>query len=591
MLPRFFMLLVLLGSMGVLWGQHHHYMFIQADQQQPFYIKMGPELLSSSRDGFLIVPRLKDSAYEMIIGFPEKKYPEYRFRFAGFKKDRGMALKNFQEKGWGLFDYQSLEVQMGEKQEMPAAVVSTPIPPPMTNDAFTVILASVISDPGLLATPLIAGGAMPAAVASNAMVKTTMEPALVVNPDPLPAPKDSMRAFAAAAPEKPATDSALLASDSNPLAMSKSAENPGDSLPVAGVLPAIPEEKTPLLVVDSMAKENTVLASPTMTTTASGDSIRRAAQETVAADKVPADATQQETGKKKKTVGALFAGGFRKKEKAKDSAPQASPGSPTPGDLASQKNPSAKPLPSGAVNSDSAQLSFAKVGPTSPTAGKTEPALSNVAKTESAIAVVVGTEPAPPTVDKQTSVLQDIRMEEEKRTEDGLRRTYVDATGGWQRDTVDVFIPFEQLSNKLRDELPKPVMEKELVAQTDSITSKDSRNESLSQPATNLGTGKKDRTDCRKMASEADMRALRKKMVAIPDEDDMVMAALKDIKLRCYTTMQVRDICAVFTRDEGRYKLIDAAYPYVYDPSLYWSLEFLLSDKYFIHRFKALIEK
>ncbi len=135
-------------------AQHHHFLYLQADQQQPFYVKMGPSVLSSSADGFLIIPRLRDSAVQMIVGFPSKKFPEYRFRFDGFRKDRGMALKDFGEKGWGLFDYQTLEILMGEKLEEPQAVLPPP-PIPLTDDPFTVVLASVIDDPGLLATPLV----------------------------------------------------------------------------------------------------------------------------------------------------------------------------------------------------------------------------------------------------------------------------------------------------------------------------------------------------------------------------------------------------------------------------------------------------
>jgi hypothetical protein len=93
------------------------------------------------------------------------------------------------------------------------------------------------------------------------------------------------------------------------------------------------------------------------------------------------------------------------------------------------------------------------------------------------------------------------------------------------------------------------------------------------------------------MATEKDLAAVRKKMVGIKDEDEMVLAALRDFKQRCYTTEQVKTISYVFTREEGKYKLIDAAYPYIYDPANYGQLETLLKDKYFIYRFKALTSR
>jgi Domain of unknown function (DUF4476) len=83
--------------------------------------------------------------------------------------------------------------------------------------------------------------------------------------------------------------------------------------------------------------------------------------------------------------------------------------------------------------------------------------------------------------------------------------------------------------------------------------------------------------------------ALRRRMVGLRDEDDMISLALKDFKQKCYTSDQVKTISFVFVREEGRYKLLDAAYPYVYDPDNYVVLESLLNEPYFIYRFKALI--
>ena len=78
-----------------------------------------------------------------------------------------MNLKNFGEKGWGLFDLQTLEIMMGEKiiREEPKKV---PVPQPITTDAFTVTLAAVINDPGLMATELVLKEPATNVVAKNA---------------------------------------------------------------------------------------------------------------------------------------------------------------------------------------------------------------------------------------------------------------------------------------------------------------------------------------------------------------------------------------------------------------------------------------
>jgi hypothetical protein len=98
------------------------------------------------------------------------------------------------------------------------------------------------------------------------------------------------------------------------------------------------------------------------------------------------------------------------------------------------------------------------------------------------------------------------------------------------------------------------------------------------------------RSDCKAMATQKEVDALRKKMVSLGDEDAQVALALKSFKLKCHTTAQVKDICFVFVRNEGKYKLMDAAYPQVYDPGRFGELEPLLTDPYFIHRFHTLIK-
>jgi hypothetical protein len=93
------------------------------------------------------------------------------------------------------------------------------------------------------------------------------------------------------------------------------------------------------------------------------------------------------------------------------------------------------------------------------------------------------------------------------------------------------------------------------------------------------------------MASEKDMVAMRKKMIMMSDEDEMISLALKDFKARCYSTERIQNLSYVFTTDKGRYKLFDAAFPYVYDPANYSQLERLLNEDYYIKRFHALVNK
>lgn len=103
------------------------------------------------------------------------------------------------------------------------------------------------------------------------------------------------------------------------------------------------------------------------------------------------------------------------------------------------------------------------------------------------------------------------------------------------------------------------------------------------------GSIRPDRTDCQGTVSVSELGQLRRRMEAIPDEDSKVASALREFRLRCFTTEQVRSLLVVFFREEGRFKLLDAAYPRIFDPQAFLSLEPVLKDPYFIHRFRKLV--
>jgi len=109
---RMFCMLVAMMAFQGLSAQH--YIFIEADGQQPFYLKQGNTMVSSSASGFLIIPKIMASEMEFSIGFPKNIYPEVSFYINGTDRDRGFQLKLMEGQGWSLFDRTSLEVIKGE---------------------------------------------------------------------------------------------------------------------------------------------------------------------------------------------------------------------------------------------------------------------------------------------------------------------------------------------------------------------------------------------------------------------------------------------------------------------------------------------
>ncbi|MEY3577176.1 MAG: hypothetical protein RL394_759, partial [Bacteroidota bacterium] len=120
------MICVLMATMVFKGLSAQHYIFIEADGQQPFYLKQGNATVSSSAAGFLILPKITASEMEFSIGFPKNIYPEVSFYINGTDRDRGFQLKLMEGQGWSLFDRTSLEVIKGESPK--AALIEMQLP-------------------------------------------------------------------------------------------------------------------------------------------------------------------------------------------------------------------------------------------------------------------------------------------------------------------------------------------------------------------------------------------------------------------------------------------------------------------------------
>jgi hypothetical protein len=98
-------------------------------------------------------------------------------------------------------------------------------------------------------------------------------------------------------------------------------------------------------------------------------------------------------------------------------------------------------------------------------------------------------------------------------------------------------------------------------------------------------------SDCREIATEEDFLKLRKKMAGAENEDDMLTAARKVFKTRCFSTGQIKNLGVLFLKDEGRYRFFDLSYPFVSDSHLFATLENQLSEPYYINRFRAMVRR
>ncbi|HUZ61524.1 MAG TPA: hypothetical protein VMU83_22295 [Hanamia sp.] len=125
-------------------AQKDYFIYLQTEGGQPFYAKFNNKLISSSSEGYLILSGVTDGVYNLVVGFPRNEFPEENFTISVDNKNEGLVLKNFDEKGWQLFNLQTLDLIKGTKDAV------TNVPVKKDENAFTKMLAGVVKDSSIL---------------------------------------------------------------------------------------------------------------------------------------------------------------------------------------------------------------------------------------------------------------------------------------------------------------------------------------------------------------------------------------------------------------------------------------------------------
>ncbi len=146
-------LLSLLFITGFLNAQKVYFIYLQTDNQQPFYARLGEKIYNSSSSGYLILSNLRDSVYAMNIGMQGSQAPDQSYLITVNKRDQGFLLKNFGEKGWGLFNLTSMAVIMAASN--PVTTIQTVKTEKREDNDFTNLLAKAADDSTIKQKPII----------------------------------------------------------------------------------------------------------------------------------------------------------------------------------------------------------------------------------------------------------------------------------------------------------------------------------------------------------------------------------------------------------------------------------------------------
>lgn len=141
------LVIIFLLQAGVSFAQKY-FVFIDAENRQPFYVRVDSEFHSSSAEGHLILSQLKDSNYNVTIGFPGQTSPEQHYGVAIHGKDQAFELRVQEAGGLRLYDLQSnqwLSAQGGSGTGDDLRTVGV-----KKDDAFSRMMAGVVHDTAVL---------------------------------------------------------------------------------------------------------------------------------------------------------------------------------------------------------------------------------------------------------------------------------------------------------------------------------------------------------------------------------------------------------------------------------------------------------
>ncbi|MCC6286320.1 MAG: hypothetical protein IT249_00400 [Chitinophagaceae bacterium] len=142
-----------------LWAQGNYYIYIQSEDNKPFYVKYGSSVFASSGDGDVIIPNLSGGSCAFLVGFPERAGVEWKFECNTSETDQVYILRTSNSKSVELSvlnqgkNIAGTKVETApSKQTIAQEKKATGV---VSNDTFSSMLAQVVNDPSIRQQPLI----------------------------------------------------------------------------------------------------------------------------------------------------------------------------------------------------------------------------------------------------------------------------------------------------------------------------------------------------------------------------------------------------------------------------------------------------
>ena len=529
-------------------AQKNYFIYLQTDNKQAFSIKMNGKDLSSSVSGYIVIPKLLSGEHSFVVSFPKSEWPKQSFNVLLSGNDEGYVLKNFNDKGWGLYNLQSMDIVMNgdpfrkrkiaDENEEVIAKVTPKIEEekPVEKIVEPVVEKTVekaiekVEEPATAKVATNNANRVPVENPVEKVVEKVVEKPVVVKP---------VEKIIEKVEEKPVVEKPIVEKQIEkvePIIEEKPVVIVAEKMPEQTEEKLLKKGKEKITKVTSFDDVDGVTMSYRIKSESGTEIVPVFIEKGIAIDNVESTPRRQEKfinmdlpNPNEKKVEAIVEKAIEKVEE--------------------------KPVAEKQVDKEIEKVEEPATAKVATNKADRVPVQQNVEKPIDKIIEKVEEKP----------VVKVIEKVEEK--------------------------PIEKVVEKPVVILEKPT-EKKIENVVESTNQKNPLNITVAEKSSKDSKGLASyNSDCKEQATEEDFFKTRKKMVAEDGDDAMVDVALKQFKIKCYTVEQIKNLALVFLTDIGRYKLLDAAYPFTSNANRYSELEPLFKEAYYIKRFKAMLDR
>ncbi|HEY2350631.1 MAG TPA: DUF4476 domain-containing protein [Puia sp.] len=538
---------------------------VDAENKQPFVIRVGEQSYFSSAQGHLVLAQLKDSVYKLALRYPKKNMAEEVFTVALHRKDLGFQLKGSDSSAI-LFNWQTKEIIRPMHEKDSSRLLEQGI---KRDDAFSRLMAAVVNDSAVMYDTYAGNGfegdsglASHQPLAAN---PTTANPAITKSQPLTVVGQPPTGNQLSAVNGQRSTETGQLANTNLSVANS-----PGSRSPTANRQPPA-SNKDSLIAV----RRQQIFLRDSLNT----------ARKAVIKDSL-ANVRKRQASLKDSLVAARKA--------MKDSIATAKKaGSAKEALLAARKMQATKDSLLAVERENMIKDSLLTVNRANFIKDSTDQANIHLANEQSAMAKT-----------RHTSLTR-IKKLREVSLKISRKMVFLDIGKNGRADTITLFVYFESsdAAGKATTRGEAVVIKKQLPADSmgvkkiqpkgqgsDSVAfSKTSDNGKTTDSKT--PSSRQDAAACSQAATETDTDALRTAILKANSEEEKIAVAAGAFAMKCFSVSQVRFLASLLVSDKARYGLMDAAHLHVVDRDHFPELVDLLKDKNFQHKFLAMAEK